>query len=63
MSKIKIPYSGIHNQDIFGNGGLFDHPGGHQYSPPPPPVPFSNLLLESGFRILLENGDYIALES
>jgi len=52
----------IHPIDKFSNGSIFDHVGGSKYSPPSPPVPFNNILLESGFKILLENGDYIATE-
>tara|TARA_R110000782_G_scaffold20572_2_gene55536 strand:+ start:40 stop:219 length:180 start_codon:yes stop_codon:yes gene_type:complete len=33
------------------------------YTPPPPPPPVSNLLMEDSSVILLENGNYIELES
>lgn len=45
------------------DGGLYDSTSGSTYTPPPPPTPLDNILLESGFRILLENGDYLALET
>ena len=46
---------------LYTNGSLYDHNGGSTYTPPPP-VPGGTLLLEDGFGILLENGNYIALE-
>ena len=52
----------VHDIRPFDNGGIFDHKGGNVYNPPPPPVPLSNILQESGFRILAENGDFLAQE-
>ena len=46
----------INERNIFGTGGIFDH---NQ----PEDLPLNNLLLESGFRVRAENGDFIALEN
>lgn len=53
----------IHIFNQFGNGGLYDNTGGNKYTPPPPPTPLNNILLEDGSRILLENGNYLAMEN
>ena len=52
----------VHTINPFSNGSIFDHTGGNTYSPPPPPVPASNILQEDGYRLLTESGDYLALE-
>lgn len=53
----------IHDVRLFDDGSIFDHTGGTLIGPKPPPVPSDNLLLEDGNRVLMENGNYVALES
>lgn len=52
----------VHTINPFSNGSIFDHTGGNVYTPPPPPVPGSNILQEDGYRLLAENGDYLVQE-
>jgi len=47
---------------IYANGSPYDQAGGDAYSPPPPPLSRSNILLESRYKIKLQNGAYLALE-
>ncbi len=49
--------------DIFGGGSIFDHNGGNMYQNITELPPLSNLLMESGYKILLENGDGLAKEN
>lgn len=47
---------------VYFNGSLYDSSGGGAYSPPPPPKNHPNLLLQSKYKIKLQNGSYLALQ-
>lgn len=49
-------------KSIYCNGSPYDLTGGSAYNPPPPPVSRANLLLQSRYKIKLQNGNYLALQ-
>lgn len=48
--------------NIYFLSGLYFGDSGDIYNPPPPPKNHPNLLLQSGYKIKLQNGDYLALQ-